>query len=82
MPRLKICPDCGGKMQKGRTKFITESDEVLIAIENLPADICIQCGAEYLSADVDEYIETVVDKVVAKKIKPHRELVYRAVVSA
>lgn len=41
-PRLKICPDCGGKMQKGRTKFITESDEGLIAIENLPEYIALE----------------------------------------
>ncbi len=30
----------------------------------------------------EEMRNAYVDKVVAKKIKPHRELVYRAVVSA
>jgi YgiT-type zinc finger domain-containing protein len=45
MPRLKKCPDCGGKMERGRTNFITESENGLIAIENIEADICKKNGS-------------------------------------
>jgi len=65
MPRLKKCPDCSGKMERGRTNFITESENGLIDIENVEADICIVCGSEYLTAKSDEYIEKTVEKISA-----------------
>ena len=40
-------------MEEGRTKFITESEQGLIAIENLDADICTVCGTEHLTAESD-----------------------------
>jgi len=82
MPRLKKCPDCGGKMERGRTNFITESENGLIAIENVEADICLVCGSEYLTAESDEYIEKTVDKISAKKMVPHQETVFRVAVEA
>ncbi|MFQ6062407.1 MAG: YgiT-type zinc finger protein [Methanosarcinales archaeon] len=77
MPILKKCPDCGGKMERRKTKFITESEQGLIAIENLDADICTICDAEYLTAESDEYIEKIVEKIFAKKIRSHQETVFR-----
>ena len=57
MPRLKKCPDCGGKMEKGETEFLAEFEQGLIAIENIDADICTICGAKYLPAESDKYVE-------------------------
>lgn len=82
MPRLKKCPDCGGKMERKKTKFITESEQGLIAIENIDADICTICGAEYLTAESDEYIEKTVEKIFAKKIMAHQETVFRITAKA
>ena len=82
MPRLKKCPDCGGKMEEGRTKFITESEQGLIAIENLDADICTVCGTEYLTAESDEYVEKTMDNISAKKIPAHQETVFRIATKA
>ncbi|MFZ3060656.1 MAG: type II toxin-antitoxin system MqsA family antitoxin [Candidatus Methanoperedens sp.] len=82
MPRLKKCPDCGGRMERGKTKFITESEKGLIAIENVDADICTVCGIEYLTAESDDYIEKTVEKISAKKIQAHQEAVYRVAAEA
>jgi YgiT-type zinc finger domain-containing protein len=82
MPRLKKCPDCGGKMEPGKTEFLTESEQGLIAIENIDADICVICGSEYLPAESDNYIEMTVEKILAKKITAHREEVFRIVSEA
>ena len=82
MPRLKKCPDCGGQMERKKTKFITESEHRLIAIENVEADICTICGVEYLTAEADEYIEKMVEKILAKKIPSHQETVFRVAAEA
>jgi len=82
MPRLKKCPDCGGQMERGRTKFIMESEKGLIDIENVDADICVVCGSEYLTAESDEYIEKTVENISARKIVPHQETVFRVAAEA
>ena len=82
MPRLKKCPDCGGNMERGKTKFIIDSENGLIAIENIDADICTICNVEYLTAESDEYIEKAMDKILSKKIPAHQETVYRVAVEA
>ncbi len=78
MPRLKKCPDCGGKVERGKTKFIIESEKGLIAIENIDADICTVCGAEYLTAVSDKYIEKTVEKILAKKYRRIRKLYFES----
>ena len=82
MPRLIKCPDCGGKMERNKTKFITDTEKGLIAIENIDADICSICGAEYLTAEADEHIEKRIDKINAKKILSHQETVFRIAAEA
>ena len=46
-------------------------------IENIDADICTICGAEYLTAELDEYIEKTMEKIFAEKIMAHQETVFR-----
>ncbi len=60
-------------MERRKIKFITESEKGLIAIENIDADVCTICGIEYLTAEADEYIEKIVEKILAKKIPSHQE---------
>ena len=82
MPRLKKCPDCGGKMETGETEFLAEFEQGLIAIENIDADICTICGAEYLPAESDKYVEETVENIFKNKITAHQETVYRVTVHA
>ena len=58
---------------------MTEVNGVLIVIEDISADICSECGAEYLPAEVDEYVEGVVEDVTGSKVEPCKEEVFRVV---
>lgn len=78
--RLKTCPECGGKMERRKTKFVTEASGVLIVIEDISADVCMECGAEYLPSEVDKHVEGVVEDIIANKVKPRMEEVYRIAV--
>jgi len=78
--RLKTCPECGGKMERRKTKFVTEASGVLIVIEDISADVCMECGAEYLPSAVDKHVEGVVEDIIANKVKPSMEEVYRIAV--
>lgn len=69
-------------MERSKTKFIAESEQGLIAIENVDADICTICGMEYLTAESDEYIEKTVGKIYVKKIGSHQESVFRIAAKA
>ncbi len=80
MAQLKTCPECGGEMERKRTRFIVEKEGTLIVIEDIAADVCTQCGAEYLPADVDKQVEEIVKDALSKKIEPHQEEVYRVTV--
>ena len=80
MAQLKTCPECGSKMERGKIRFITEVQGTLVVVENLSADICTQCGAEYLTSDADEYVERVIEDATCKRIQPRQEEVYRVVV--
>ena len=82
MPRLKKCPDCGGEMEKGETEFLAEFEQGLIVIENIDADICTICGAEYLPAKSDKYVEETVENILKSKITAHQETVYRVPIHA
>ena len=77
MLRLKKCPDCGGKMESGKTEFLTESEYGLIAIENIDTDIYVIYSSEYLPAESDNYIEITIEKILTKKITTHREEMFR-----
>jgi len=43
-------------------------------------DICSECGAEYLPAGVDEYVEDVVEDIIGNNVESRKEEVYRIVV--
>nr|QNO53911.1 hypothetical protein NNHBGCAA_00011 [Methanosarcinales archaeon ANME-1 ERB6] len=45
--------------------------------ENISADVCMECGAEYLPSEVDKHVEGVVENIIANKVKPSMEEVYR-----
>ena len=69
-------------MERSKTKFITDTENGLIAIENIDADICSVCGSEYLTAEADEQIEKIIDKIHAKKILAQQETVFRVAAEA
>lgn len=59
------CPLCGGLKKTGTTTFTVDMEDTLVVIRNVPATLCSQCGNEWISDNVAENIENIVEN--AKK---------------
>lgn len=60
---LKICPDCGGRMERCSIDKLVEIDDEKVVIEGVVADVCTQCGAEYIPADSALEFEAIQEKL-------------------
>lgn len=68
MRQRKICAECGGTLEK-RTITHTQSwGGELVRFEDVPALVCAQCGHIWLSAEVSQLI----DGIVQKQPKPKK----------
>ena len=48
------CVICrGGETQAGRITVVLERDETPLVYKNVPAEVCDNCGEEYLSAEIN-----------------------------
>lgn len=54
---MTVCPTCGGNIKLDKTLFTTKINEGILVIQDVPAEICSQCGEEWLSDEVMEKIE-------------------------
>lgn len=64
---MKICYYCGGTIKQKRIRYIHEWGDKIIIFENLPVEVCSQCGEKYLSPDIIEMIDKVTATTKAKK---------------
>jgi YgiT-type zinc finger domain-containing protein len=48
------CVFCGGKLEKRRVTFTYEENGKHLLIENVPAEVCIQCGEKTYSPRVTD----------------------------
>lgn len=67
------CPLCGGDKKKGLTTYTVELGFSLLVVRDVPADICSQCGEEWISSDVAKKLEEITNDV--KEKKPELEIV-------
>ncbi len=56
------CPLCGGLKKPGTTTFTVDMETTLVVIRNVPATLCSLCGNEWLSDEVAESIENIVEE--------------------
>ena len=64
------CVFCGGKVESQKVTFIYDYDNDYFFIENVPAEVCVQCGEKTYSPDVtDELI-----RFAKKELKPVRTI--------
>lgn len=60
------CVFCGGKVESQKVTFVYDYDNDYFFIENVPAEVCVQCGEKTYSPDVtDELI-----RFAKKELKP------------
>ncbi len=58
-----LCDFCGGELRAGTTDLKLRVDREFVICENLPAQICSQCGEAYFSAHVSHQI----DEIIARR---------------
>ncbi len=67
MNNKDICPVCGGTKESGYTTFTVDLKETVVVIREVPATICSLCGNEWISDNIAEQIEYIVQDAKEKK---------------
>ena len=57
---MKTCVFCRGKVVPRKVTFDARVGEELVVIEEVPAEVCIQCGERYFSPEVLRQIDGLV----------------------
>ncbi len=62
------CIFCGGKAVTRKVTFIYDYDKEYFLVENVPAEVCLQCGEKTYAPEVtDELLRFARKKVIAQK---------------
>ncbi len=56
----KLCAVCGGKVIDSTTSFTVDYKIGVVVIRDVPANICGQCGEEWIADEVAEKLEKIV----------------------
>ena len=62
----KECPVCGGSIEKGKTTYTADMDFGLVVVREVPAEVCTQCGEEWIDPEVAKKLETIVNQAREK----------------
>ena len=63
------CPLCGGAKQPGSTTFTADLGFGVVVVRNVPATVCSQCGADWISDEVASQVEGLVEEAKAKRLQ-------------
>ena len=59
--KMNDCTYCGGTLTPGKTTFTVELGFGVVVIRHVPANLCDQCGEEWIddavAADVEKYVD-------------------------
>ena len=64
-----ICPICGGDKKPGTTTFTAELGFGVVVVRHVPASVCSQCGADWISDKVAEKIEALVEDARSRRLE-------------
>ena len=67
--RNASCPLCGGRKQPGTTTFTADLGFGVIVVRDVPATVCSQCGADWISDDVASRLEVLAEEAKAKRLQ-------------
>jgi len=59
--RNSACPSCGGKKKAGTTTFSVDLGFGVVMVRRVPAQVCSQCGADWIADDAAARLEAVID---------------------
>jgi YgiT-type zinc finger domain-containing protein len=55
------CPLCGGSKKKGRTTFTVDLGFGVVVVRDVPASVCVQCGADWIEDSIASKLEEIVN---------------------
>lgn len=61
------CAICGGMVEQGTTTVSVDTGEGVVVVRSVPANICRQCGEEWISDSAAESVERVVARAKADR---------------
>ena len=62
------CPLCGGTIKTGKTTFTAELGFGIVVVRNVKADVCSQCGADWIDDSTASKLETIVTDARKKQL--------------
>ena len=57
---LSKCPLCSGRLEKKRITHPQQFEGEIVILENVPAEVCCQCGEVLLAPAIVEHLQKVV----------------------
>ncbi|MBV6505657.1 MAG: hypothetical protein ILNGONEN_01221 [Syntrophorhabdaceae bacterium] len=62
-----LCPICGGLKTPGTTTYTVELGTGVVVVRNVQAQICSQCGEEWIDHQTAQKLESIVEEARAKQ---------------
>ena len=62
-----LCPICGGRKEPGTTTYTVDLGTGVVVVRNVDAQICMQCGEEWISDQIAQRLETIVEEARKKQ---------------
>lgn len=62
-----LCPICGGRKHAGTTTYTVDLGIGVVVVRNVRAQICSQCGEEWIDHATAQKLETIVEEARAKQ---------------
>ena len=59
---MSRCPMCGGEKVPGKTIYSVDLGTGVVVVKNVPAEICRQCGEEWIAPETARRLEEITDK--------------------
>jgi YgiT-type zinc finger domain-containing protein len=61
--KARKCPECGGNVQPGLTEMVYDL-KYRVRINNVPANICAQCGEAFIAGRVASEVNRLVNRLI------------------
>ena len=61
------CPVCGGEKAPGNTIFSVDLGDGVVVIRSVPAQVCTQCGEEWIDDETARDVEEIVEQAKRRR---------------
>lgn len=62
-----LCPLCGGRKESGKTTYSVDLGTGVVVVRNVQAQICVQCGEEWIDNKTARKLESIVEEARKKQ---------------